>query len=260
MFPHIDKVEGLDDVERGELEEKLCLESQQIMLKFFALRNKFFRSLEVQQLSLESLVRYLKGLKALKVPTLANPQQPALKDILDKVKNVENVKDIIEEHSSFYDYCFVEYMIDITGTPQDKSELENYTKYFKQYAERRVYFCPSKFVTEASSSKESDCKLYVKLDSVYDEYNLSGIKRFQLKLASLLNTSYEVLRLCSIEKGCFKLTFLIPNFMKDIIFPLSPQQELGLEELNVLQLKCGDYCFTKSSQVSWPIIWLINMY
>ena len=221
-----------------------------MMFKFFALRNKFFRSLEVQQISLKSLIRYLKGLKAFKLPTLASPQEPALKDELDKVTSIEDVKDIIEDRSSFYDYSFVEYMIKITGTQQDTYDLENYIKDFKQYAERRIYFCPSKFITDASSSKENECKLYVKLDSAYDEYDLSGLKRFQLKLADLLNAKYEVLRLCSVEKGCFKLTFLIPSFLKDVIFPLSSEQELELKKLNVLQLICGDYCFKKSSKVS----------
>ncbi len=249
LFPHADKIKGLSDDERRKLEEKLCLESQQIMLNFFALRNRFFRSLESQQISLKSLVRYLKGLKAFKLPTLANPQEPALKDELDKVMNIEDVKDIIEVHSSFYDYAFVEYMIKITGTQQDSSELEKYIKDFKQYAERRVYFCPSKFITDAASNKENECKLYVKLDSTYDEYDLSGIKRFQLRLADLLNAAYEVLRLCSVEKGCFKLIFLIPSFLKDILFPLSSDQELELKKMNVLELKCGDFSFTITSKV-----------
>ena len=255
LFPHADKIKGLSDNECKKLEEKLCLESQQIMLKFFALRNRFFHSLEVQQISLKSLVRYLKGLKAFKLPTLATPQEPALKDELDKIMSVEDVKDIIEDRSSFYDYTFVEYMIKITGTPQDSSELENYIKDFKKYAERRIYFCPSKFITDASSTKENECKLYVKLDSAYDEYDLSGLKRFQLRLAELLNAAYEVLRLCSVESGCFKLTFLIPSFLKDIIFPLSSEQELELKKMNILELKCGDYSFTRSSKVC-EVLWL----
>ena len=89
----------------------------------------------------------------------------------------------------------------------------------------------------------------VKLDSAYDEYDLSGIKRFQLRLSEILNTAYEVLRLCSVEKGCFKLTFLIPSFLKDIIFPLSSEQELELKKMKVLKLECGDYSFPRSSKV-----------
>ena len=258
LFPHAEKIKGLSDDERKKLEEKLFLESQQIMLKFLALRNKFFDSIESRQVSLKNLVRYLKGLKAFKLPTLANPQEPALKDVLDKIASIEDVKDIIEDHSSFFDYTFVEYMINTIGTQQDSSNLEKYIKDFKQYAERRVYFCPSKFITDTASTKESECKLYVKLDSAYDEYDLSGMKRFQLRLAELLNAAYEVLRLCSIEKGCFKLIFLIPRFLKDILFPLSSEQELELKKMNVLELKCGDY--SMSSKVRWVLSLLILLY
>ena len=251
-FPHIDRVEDLDEVQRSKLKEKLHLETEQIILNFFTLCNKFFFSLKAQlraeKVSIEDLVGCLEALRALStVITSTYSKQPTLKDIVGNINNIEDVKTVIENHSSFYDYSFVEYMINTIGTLEDIAELEKYIEKFKEYAERRVYKCPSNIQVNATSSPQ-ETKLYVKLDSFYDEHKLRELKRFQLKLASLLNVSYEVLRLCSIEKGCFKLVLIIPTLVKDIIFPLSPQQETELRELKVRQLLCGDYHFENNTQ------------
>ena len=84
----------------------------------------------------------------------------------------------------------------------------------------------------------------MKVDSQYDNYTVEEIKGFCNKLSDVLQVSSQgVLRLCRVEKGCFQLTFQLPSFMQQEIFPLSREQKITLEAEGVIKLTCGEYRF-----------------
>ena len=87
--------------------------------------------------------------------------------------------------------------------------------------------------------------LCVKVETDYDK--LVEIKQFQCRLCLLLQIPVQMLHLSSVEEGCLQLTFLIPQFVQDAIFPLSTEQELSLKELGVFKLTCGDYHYPRST-------------
>ena len=45
------------------------------------------------------------------------------------------------------------------------------------------------------------------------------------------------------DEGCFQLTFQVPLFMQQEIFPLSNEQERALVAEGVIKLTCGNYEF-----------------
>ena len=53
------------------------------------------------------------------------------------------------------------------------------------------------------------------------------------------------MRLCQIhaEEGCIQLTFQVPLFVRQKIFPLSKEQEKALEAMGVTKLTHGEYQF-----------------
>ena len=216
------------------------MESEDIQLRFHILCNKFFNSLDALQLPVKRLVRHLKGLKALKC--VNSPKSAAViqsyEYVLEHIDDIESVKDIIEDHSTFFDCRPIEYMIEVVGMEEDKQRLEKYKEDFEHYIKRRVFECPTEIgPTHTPNNKE----LRVKVESDYSK--LVELKQFQCRLSLILEVSVHVLRISSIKEGCIQLTFFIPSFVQEAIFPLSAEQKVALKELGIIQLSCGDYHF-----------------
>ena len=244
-FPHIREFQGLDEEEKEHLEQRLIMESENIQLSFSTLCNKFFDSLE--DIPLKKLVRVLKGLQALKRVNSSKSASviQSYEYVLDNIADIEGMKDFIEEYSTFFDFRPVEYMIQNVGLEKDRQLLEKYKEDFEHYIKCRVFECPCEV---GPPETPNSTKLYVKLESDYDK--LVDLKQFQCRLSLILEVSVHVLRLSSIEDGCIQLTFLIPSFIQEAIFPLSPDQERDMKELGVIKLWCGNYHVPDLIQVS----------
>ena len=101
-----------------------------------------------------------------------------------------------------------------------------------------MFECPTKIgPTHTPNNKE----LHVKVE--FDYSKLVELKQFQCRLSLILEVSVHVLRISSIKEGCIQLTFLIPSFVQEAIFPLSAEQEAALKELGIIQLSCDNYYF-----------------
>lgn len=239
-FQHIREFEGLSDKQKEQLEQRLTMESENIQLRFHTLCNKFFDSLDAQHVPLKRLVRLLKGLKALKRINSSKSASvvQSYEYVLDNITDIEGVKDVIQEHSTFFDFRPVQYMIENIGLEKDRKLLEEYKEDFEHYIKRRVFECPCKV---GPSDAPNSTELCVKLESDYDK--LVELKQFECQLSLVLDIAVYVLRLSSVKDGCIQLIFLIPSFLEEAIFPLSKEQEAALKELGIIQLCCGSYHF-----------------
>ena len=111
----------------------------------------------------------------------------------------------------------------------------------KNLTKRRVYECPPEY---GSKSDADHANLVVKVDSVYEDFTVKELKKFQYRLSRTLHVSPQsVLRLCRVEEGCLKLFFQVPSFVQQKIFPLSREQESALAAEAVIRLTCGGYYF-----------------
>ena len=232
-FPHIKHV-APNEQTRMELEQRLKLESKDIIMEFRILRNKFFVSLEDQNIPIKRLCRFLRE---------------ELHGCIDaKLSNLEDIFDFIEKHSTFYDFQLLKYLIKLTGTNMDKQLLKSYEVAFSNYAQRRIYECPETIVYHSPDVNEPDAgscgiQLHVKLDSIYDQCTLQELKELQLRLCSILHLSVYVCRLKDVKQGCFLLGFIIPHCVQGLIFPLTIQQKVLLSLIGILKLNCGGYIF-----------------
>ncbi len=87
-------------------------------------------------------------------------------------------------------------------------------------------------------SSGSGENLIVKLDSTYDECEVSRLKLFEWNLCSILHLNKGVLKLCKIDDGCVELTFSLPiQFITSDIFPLKADQEHALKSQGVIDLR-----------------------
>ncbi len=154
------------------------------------------------------------------------------KDKICQCSTIAEVWQIIADYFSFFDYDMVELITKRFGTDVDKENMKLYkTKFAKRVLEKGEI---------SSDSREDTVTMIVKLDSSYDNCEISRLKLFEWNLSSILNLNDVVLKLVKINDGCIELTFLLPSFITSDIFPLSTDQERALQSQGVLQLHCGN--------------------
>ena len=239
-FPHIREFHILTDKGKELYEAKLEMDSENIQLRYNTLCNTFFESIEERRLPIKKVIHKLKGLKPLK--RLRSPRAAfAVKSyeaVLESIQDIERVKKVIEENSSFFDFRSLEYMIENVGLDSDKKRLEKYKEEFERYVKRRIFECPPE---GRPTMSPNSIELFVKLESDFE--TLVELKQFQCQLSFVLEVSVHVLRLNSVKDGCVEMIFFIPNFVQETTFPLLVEQETMLIELGVIKLSCGDYHF-----------------
>jgi hypothetical protein len=239
-FPSLD-LQKLSKEEKEKLHQRLYAESMDIMFKFQDLFSSTILSLKERNTSPQDLYSHLVCLGSLK-PTLSydDPKQPVLKHYFPQLRTAERIEEamgIIGDYCSFFNFRIIELIIDKLGTMEDKANLTKYKKDFSHYARRHVYKCPS----ELAPVTDGNAELFMTLDETYDNYTVSSLQLFVRKLAEILKLSSDAaLKLCRIELGSLKLTFQIPVFVQEDIFPLSIDQKRALAGLGVVHLSCGD--------------------
>ena len=249
-FPHINEVSTLDEGQKKALEQRLRDESQEIMLQFCTLLDKFFDSLEDSTMAPKRLIRYLK--KPLRV---LDPDGDMHE--LESAAIIDDIQNVIEDNSSFIDFRLLERMINLAGTQENKEDLKKYKDDFECYAKRRIYECPANFGPSITADHEA---LIVKRDATYNECKVSELQHFQAKLSQILQIPLHVLILQNVGKGCIRMAFLIPQFYLREVFPLSIGQESDIADLGVILLTCGEYHYPKNcDQVCTACIYLACM-
>ena len=251
-FPNL-QISKLSCAKIKEMLPKLYLESSELCCKFNKLCNGLRISLQERGIPKEKLVNCILGLKTLP-PVYATPQLPYFKDQklnLLAAKDLEEVWIILDDYYSYFNYYIVELISDNLGTKDDKQQMSSYKKDFVTYIKRRIYECPAEF----GPMNDSDCSIVVKLDKTYDDCTADQLVILTSRLCEILKISSDgVLRLCTVEQGCYELTYQAPAFIQDTVFPLSLEQEAALKDLKVIWLLCGDYEFSSSQDVSNGII------
>ena len=241
-FPHL-KESGLTREQQEGLSIRLCVESEDIIRKFWRLHSRVYESLRQQNVPVDRLVAHLLLLDAFE-PVSKSSQKPLLQTFSQELQNAESIEKvlcIIKDYFSFFNYHVIEHIVDGLGTDQDRAELQNYKKEFDEYAKRRVYECRPVY---GSTSKADHAELVVKVDSVYEKFTVTELKKFEYRLSRIFCVSPQsVLRLCRVEQGCLQLIFQVPSFVQQEIFPLSTEQESALAAEGVIRLTCGDYQF-----------------
>jgi hypothetical protein len=117
---NVKDIEGLEKEQKIDLNRELRLETESLIFAFYKLLSSFCNSLDKQRIPIKRLKTYLMVIKA--IPASDTDEQPALrncKDLLKAANDIDDIIEIIEHHSSFFDYKLVEYMIHKSGTASD---------------------------------------------------------------------------------------------------------------------------------------------
>ena len=83
--------------------------------------------------------------------------------------------------------------------------------------------------------------MHIKLDLKLETITISALKEFRFKISGIIGIDVSNLHFCCAKQGCIEVTWQIPCFITQLIFPLSSDQEKMLEQLGVIQLSCLNY-------------------
>ena len=212
-------------------------------MRFQKLVSATIKSFITRNVPLDELVSHVMTLGAFD-PVFKEPQVPLFQYCFEELKTADTIPKVflvLKDYFSFFNYDIIEHIITVLSAEEDKANLQSYKRTFDRYAKRRIYECGPHF-GPVSDTDHAD--VFVKVDSRYDNYTVEEIKGFSNKLSDTLHVSSQgVLRLCRVEKGCFQLTFQVPSFVQQEIFPLSREQERALKAEGVIKLTCGEYQF-----------------
>ena len=239
----------LSKEEKELLHQRLHADSEDMMYKFQQLFSATSRSLKQRNIPTTVLTSHLECLGSVK-PTFKDSGLPPLRHQLPglaNAKTVDAVMSVVKDYCSFFNYRMLEHIINEVGAEQDKQSLAKYKEEFAKYGERHVFECPSEV---GRMSEEGHANMFVTLDDSFDNCTVNHLQSFISNLRKTLNISSTiVLKLCRIESGSLKLTFQLPHFVLQDIFPLSHEQEAELFSLGVIQFSCGDYLFSRQENV-----------
>ena len=224
------------------LKSRLYHESITITQKFGQTFNSFFQSLSDRSVPIKKLVAGLKAYGAFS-PLHENENQPLLRDELQSIElataDIDDIKLIVLDYCSFFNFRLLSELVTQLGTPNDKELFEQYGRDFTVYAQRRVFECPSEF----GELNQTKTDVVVKLDHHYNQCIVDQLRLLQIDLCEIFNITY--LKLCRVTSGCLQLIFQIPPFVHVKVFPLTRKQEDRLMNLHVQRVICGDYHFTR---------------
>ena len=232
-FPYLD-TSNLMSSERQALEGRLISEFQSIIRKFSSMKSSLCQSLIDQKVSVKRLTRVLADLGAFHS---SKPHKPLLQDRLDDIISAEDIDDvffIVRDYSSFINFSLTEHIATEVGTERDIARVQEYHSELEHYCRRNIFECPAYHTPDSNQ-----IRLVVKVDSSIETFSLKHQLFFQSRLADIINVTKYTLQLCSVEKGCIELTYQMPRFVKEAIFPLKEEQRRELQEIKVISLSCA---------------------
>ncbi len=151
------------------------------------------------------------------------------------LRDCTTVADVFDNAASmwsFYNYGIVKKIINRLGTSGDKKRLERYKEKFQEYSKRRMCECPK---DAFGVQKKSEKCFVLKTDKDMNSFTVAQLKDLQFEMNRILGRKF--LRLLRIEEGCVRLIF---RCLSDDVMDLSPDQQMRLRRLGVLQISYGD--------------------
>ena len=164
---------------------------------------------------------------------------------INRAKTVPEIFNILSAYWNYLNYEILEYIIDLYGTSDDKERLKSYSEELHKFCKRRIFELP---LSDSCSSNGNTVsprqeKFNVKFD-VGENITYEAILQIRGRIAGILHVNVAALIIVGVDVGCIQLTFLIPKFMAQEIFPLSDDQTSGLsKEAGVIKLEHENYVF-----------------
>ena len=240
--------QSMTSKEKEQLNQKLHSESKEIMEKYQKLISATINSLKQNKVPVE---RILDGMGPAK-PVFEHSKGCMVPD-LEEADSIDKIMSCVSKYSSFFYFQMLECVIESVGTPEDRENLAEYKKDFKEYAERQIHNMRPLEISEGNEEGHAD--FYVALDENYGDCSLYKLHSFVNDLQKVLNVPPSSgLKPYRIEG--LKLTFQLHFSLLKFVFPLTKEQEAKVARIGVKDLWLIYHFSQKMHQVYYDIMLL----
>ena len=232
---------GLD-----ELKVRLDGDVRNMIFRFGCLVTKTRDSIE-ERIPVVKFATSILALRAFE-PAPGDRDQSLLDEHREEINNAKTISEIFNILCAYWNYLcceILEYIIELYGTSDDKERLKSYSEELHKFCERRIFELPMPESGNGSGKalSPSQKKFVVKLN-VPECTKSKEILRIRGRIAKIVGLDLTALTIDSVDAGCVQLTFLVPRFVTEKIFPLSDEQKSALsKDALVIKLECGEYVF-----------------
>ena len=247
---------GLTDVlsKRPEFQQLSTSEHEDLMVTLYddekSMKRQFGKLVVKTHNSVEEripVLRFAGSILALGAyePAPRDRDRSLLDEHREEIKNAGSISEIFNILSTYWNYLtyeILEYIIVLYGTSDDAERLRKYNKELYKFCKRRIFELPPEGGNGNMLSPKQErfrVKLNLRKDITYQQ-----LLQIRERIAMILKIRLAALLLSCVDEGCVELTFLIPKFVAQDLFPLSCEQTSALsKEVSVIRLKCGNYMF-----------------
>ena len=236
----------LSSSEQEELEAMLDDDVREMKRQFGYLVTKTRDSVE-ERVSVGNFATSILALGAYE-PAPEERDQSLLDEHREEITRAESISEIFNILSPYWNYLnheILEYIIKLYGTSDDNKRMKSYNEELQNFCKRRIFELPLPETGNSNGNALSpkQKKFSVKIN-VCEDITCKELLRIRKRIAKVLHVKLATLIISCVDAGCVQLTFLIPKFVAQEIFPLSDEQTSALhKDVSVVRLECGDYVF-----------------
>ena len=236
----------LSSSEQDKLLAKLYDDEESIKLKFGSLVTATCISVQ-SRVSVDIFRASILSMKAYE-PALGVGDQSLFDEESGEIKVAKSVTNIFAILTPYWNYLNIEilkYIIKEHGTVDDHVSLKNYDEELKKFCERKSLELPMLVngSGDVGNTFPNQVKFVVKFDKP-ESITANQLLQIRKQIANIFHVNVTAFKFCHVEVGCVQLTFLIPKFVSQKIFPLSWEQRSALyKDASVIRLECGPYAF-----------------
>ena len=150
---------------------------------------------------------------------------------LNRATSIPEIILALRPYKSFLNYGIIESIANKFGTPDISAVMRNYVTAFTDFCKRSAFELPVN-VLPNKVNKRKEKILSVKLTK-RGVASIRDIVSVQLNMATILGVKTWALKICSIEKGCVCVRFLIPAAVMSKIPPLSTEKKNALRDADI---------------------------
>ncbi len=234
-----EKVE-MESYAKAALRSKVVKANNEIKMKFTKLVLDVYRLLTRKEVAVDEIRLSLLYLGCFKDNVERNNGLIS-STIQFSAETVHSLIACLHKYSSWYNYGMIKFVAEEFGEEEGVATVADYVKSLTSYCEK-IIACECPEFSLAIGLPPGYDQLIVKVDWDHLSRTAQDIAIFQSELSSLLNLKPEVFILKSVERGCIKITWAVPQTIIAHILVQSMKHHQQLVNLDVLHIIIAAKC------------------
>ena len=233
-FPYLDMTQlELDEPGRKKyLEDRLEYDTYQMVLHFDRLTLSTRKSIREQGILASDLASSMLSFRAFASGVSQTPLLEEHKSVISSTDSIGQIFLILRDYISFFNYEIIKLVIEELGTGEDRTKLNKYEAAFSAFCQRNVFEIPPHVYGQALTHGKKQNVIVFKYTPTVAS-TLQAVRWTRFEISKILGIQAYSLQLCSVEKGCLELHFLIPAFMTEHVLVSSVSHSKTLLDIGV---------------------------